>query len=803
MFKNYLKTAYRNLYKTKVFALINILGLALGMTICLLILHYVNFEKSYDRFHPHSDRIYRLRYERTDEQGQSVRFASCCPPAASRIREKYPEVEKIGRLFRYRASVSHGDTRFFEERMYFAEPNVFEILKFNFTKGNPLKDLQDPNNAFLSQTTARKYFGNEKPIGKFISVDKKNDYQIVGLFEDIPQNSHLKFDILLPFKKLESLFGPEYTEAWGHTGSFTYLRVKPETDPRVFENKLLGLVESECPWLKEYKMTMNLPLQPLTDIHLTSHFMQEYEANGNRESVNFLILVAIFIIIMAWVNYMNLSTARALNRAKEVGLRKVVGANRRQLMIQFFMETTLINIVALILALGLVAFALSLFSNLTRVPMSFSIWSQHWFYPALMVMFVAGIFLSGFYPIAVMSSFRPIQVLRGKIGSTAKGPNLRKGLVMFQFVMALILITGTLTVYQQISFMRQQDLGFTIDQTLVVKAPRVRNDSYAETFISFKETLLQHSGISKISHVTEVPGRQLYWDAGGIHRAGTDISESKNYQIVGVDYDFAEVFDLEFVEGRNFSKKFSTDSEALILNETAVTWMGFGNADSALGQQVDYWGNIYSIIGVLKDYHQQSPREAFEPTIFRFMPTGRDVRGLFAIKLNTQHVKKTVQLVQKQYDIFFPDNPFNYFFLDEYYNQQYHSDELFGKIFSLFSVLAICITAMGIFGLSSYSAIQRTKEIGIRKTVGASVTRIVALLTKDYLLLLSLSFLITVPLLFFGLNRWLNQFAFRMNLSAWLFALPLIITAIITLMTVSYQTIKAATANPIDALKYE
>ena len=803
MFKNYLKTAYRNLYKTKVFSFINILGLALGMAICLLILHYVNFEKSYDRFHPDHERIYRLRYERTDEQGQSVRFASCCPPAAPRIRENYPEVEKIGRLFRYRASVSHGDIRFFEEKMYFAEPEIFEILKFQFIESDPVKSLQDPGNAFLSVTSAKKYFGAENPIGKIMSVDKKEDYQIVGLFEDIPKNSHLKFDILLPFTKLESLFGPDYTEAWGHTGSFTYLRVKPGTDSRTFETKLLDLVEAECPWLKEYNMTMHLPMQPLTDIHLTSHFMQEYEANGDRESVHFLMIVAICIIVMAWVNYMNLSTARALSRAKEVRLRKVVGANRRQLMIQFFMETAFLNTVALFIALGLVALSMPFFSDLTRVPGSFHIWSQAWFYPIVLVMFAAGILFSGFYPVLAMSSFEPMHVLKGKLENAPGKMNLRKGLVIFQFVVALILMTGTATVYRQVSFMRNKDLGFSKDQVLVVKAPRVRDDAYAEKVTSFKETLLANLSIEKISHVTEVPGRQLYWDAGGIHRAGTNISESKNYQIMGVDYDFADVFDLEFIRGRNFSKEFSTDSEALILNETAIRWMGFENADSAMGQQVDYWGNIFTIIGILKDYHQQSPKEAFEPTIFRFMPTGRDVRGLFAIRLNTQNIREIVQLIRKQYDVFFPDNPFDYFFLDEYYNQQYHSDELFGKVFSLFSLLALCITALGIFGLSSYSAIQRTREIGIRKAVGASVTRIVVLLTKGYLLLLCTSFLISLPILFFGLQNWLNQFAFRMSLSAWLFIVPLIITLIITLMTVSYQTIKAATANPVDSLKYE
>jgi putative ABC transport system permease protein len=634
-------------------------------------------------------------------------------------------------------------------------------------------------------------------------MDKKMDFEISGLFEDIPQNSHLKFDILLSYPNLITLYGQDFQDAWGHTGMFTYLRVKPNTDPRAFEQKLLKLVEAECPWLEDYKMTIDLKMQPLTDIHLTSHYMQEYEANGDLTSVNFLLIIAIFIIVMAWVNYINLSTARALTRAKEVGLRKVVGASRRQLMVQFFFETIIINIIAVLLALVIVELSLPLFGQITGTPSDYSIWTQSWFWITVAVMFVAGVILSGLYPVAALSAFKPVTVLKGKLGSSARGINLRKALVVFQFVIALALITGTYTVYEQISFMRSQNPGFEIEQTLVFKAPRVRDESYGEKFNAFKETLLKNADIDKICHVTEVPGRQIYWDAGAIRKAGEDISKGKNYQIVGIDYDFVDVFGLELAAGRNFSKEFPTDEMGLILNETAVTWMGLEDAESAVGEKVDYWGEIYTIVGILTDYHQQSLKEAFEPHIFRLLPTGRGVRGHFAVKVNTQRIKETVALVQQQYNAFFPGNPFDYFFLDDYYDQQYRSDQLFGKVVGLFSILAIIITALGIFGLSSFNTVQRTKEIGIRKVLGASLSRILFVLNKDILLLLAISFLVALPVLFYGLSTWLQGYANRMALNGWLFILPMGIVALITLVTVSYQTIKSATANPVEALRYE
>ncbi|MCP5046189.1 MAG: FtsX-like permease family protein [bacterium] len=803
MLKNYFKTAFRNLLRTKMFSFINVLGLSIGMTAFLLILHYVSFQKSYDGFHENSDRIYRLRYERTSAEGSIVKFASCCPPAAPLVAQRYPEVEKIARIFRYRGVISFEDKKFLEEGMYYAEPDFFDILKFKFISGDPLTGIKDANNAFISQSAAKKYFPGQDPMGKTFQLNKRDSFQVSGVFEDLPDNSHIKFDIVLSFPNIHRLYNNQRIQSWGETGFYTYLRLKPNTSARAFEQKLVKMIEDAAGELqKAYDVKIHLKMQPLEDIHLTSHFMQEYEVNGDRDSVNFLFIIALFIIIMAWVNYVNLSTARSLTRAKEVGLRKVVGASRNQLMVQFFCEIVLINFAAILISFLLVKLSLPFFNNITNTPLSYSIWTASWFWTAVPIMFLMGIILSGLYPVAVMSSFQPVSVLKGKLGHTVKGMNLRKYLVVFQFLMAFVLITGTLAVDRQLTYMRNQELGFDIDQVLVIKSPRVRESNFGDSIDAFRDELLRNPKIINFCAVSQPPGRQIIFDAGGIRRAGEAASKGKNYQIVTMDYEFTNVFGIEFIAGRNFQKEHSTDQDALILNETAVKWMGFYDMKSAVGQQVDFWGKIYNIVGVMKNYHQQSLKAAFEPHLY-MLRVGRTVRGHFAFKINAQDVPETVNLVRQKYQQFFPGNPFNYFFLDEHYNDQYKGDELFGRVFGIFSFLAILVTCLGIFGLSSFMALQRTKEVGIRKVLGASVGRIIFLLAKDFVVLLLSSFVISIPLAIIGINQWLNGFASRMSLNAWLFILPFLIVSVVTLITISSHVTRAARANPVESIRYE
>jgi putative ABC transport system permease protein len=806
MLLNYIKTALRNIQRNVLFSFIAIVGLAIGIAACLLILHYVNFERSYDRFYKDSERIYRLRYERTSDEGQKVRFASCCPPAADVIRGAYPEVEEIARIFRYRAVVSPKDQniQFREDRMYFVEPEFFNIFDITFTEGNPSNRLNNANNAFLSQSAAKKYFGEKEPVGQTITVDGKTDYTVTAITKDVPSNSHLKFDILLSYQNLLSIYGPEVRQSWGHTAFFTYLRLRPDANPNAFEEKMIELVETHAnEMMSYYKVKIELKMQPLTDIHLTSHFMQEYEINGNKSSVDILLIVAFFIIFMAWINYINLSTSRSLSRAKEVGLRKVVGASWRQLIAQFFCETLLIYILALILALILIIQFLPSFSGITGTPLAQDLWKTPWFWITLMGLLFASVFLSGAYPVVALSAYKPAAVIRGELGTTPRGMNLRKLLVVFQFVMALVLITSTFSIYNQIDFMKNQELGFDIEQILVTNTPRVRYEALKGSFTTFKEELIKQPNIQKVCVVSEVPGRQIIWDNGGIHKAGADKSQGKNYQIVGVDYDFVDVFDLNILQGRNFSKEFPADKDALILNETAVKWMGFNSAEEAIGKEVDYWGELYPIIGVLADYHQQSLKEGFEPHIYRFYPHGRPPWGRFAIKIGSLNVEKSVKLIKDYYAEFFPGNPFEFFFLDDYFDQQYKSDELLGRVIGLFSFLAIFVTCLGIFGMSAFMAIQRTKEIGIRKVLGATTGSILKLLMKEFLLLIGISLIIAWPLAYLGIQEWLNAFAYRMPWKAILFIAPLFIVFAVTALTVSSNILKAALANPVESIKHE
>jgi putative ABC transport system permease protein len=797
----YFKVASRNIQKNKLFSLINIIGLSAGITSFLLILLYIRYEKSYDTFYKNSDRIYRLRYERSSAEGESVKFASCCPPAAIRIRELYPEVEKIARIFRYRATVIFGDRKYFEERMYFAEPQIFEIFDFKLVTGDPLKGIANANCAFISESYSRKYFGNKNPLGQTLTVDKEMNFVITGIFHDIPENSHLKFDILLSWPNLLTHYGPDIESSWGDTGFFTYFVLKKSASPEEFEQKLKNLVERDFgEVLKQYKLTLDLKLQPLTDIHLKSAFMQELEVNGNYDTVRFLSIIAFVILIIAWVNYVNITTARSVTRATEVGLSKIAGAIRGQLTGQFFIETFLINLGAFIASLFLIVVLLPVFCNLTGISSGYIIWKQGWFWLTFIILFISSIFLSGIYPVFVLTSFKTSEVIKGKYVHSKSGIFVRKALVVFQLFMAICLITCTFIVSRQVSFLQSLDKGISTSDILAVRAPRVRDSSFGSKLLTFKEELIKNQNITKFSVGTEVPGRQILWDAGGIFRVGSD--QSKNYQIIGIDYDYLDLLGAKVIAGRNFDRSFA-DSSSLILNEKATGWMGFGTSEEAVNQKVNYWDKIYTIVGVVKDYRQQSPKEAFEPHIFRFMPYGRDVRGFFMMKVLPDSEARILKLVGEKYAEFFPDNPFDYFFLDDYYAQQYKNEKLLGIVFGAFALLAIIITCLGIFGLTSFLMLQKTKEISIRRVAGSNISGIILLFSKDFIKITLIAFMIAVPICYLWFSDWTKSFEVKMEVSVWNFIIPFLITLFLTLITIGFIVSKTASVSPAENLRSE
>ncbi len=805
MIRNFLMVAFRNLWKTKLFSFINIFGLTIGMTACLLILDYVHFERSYDNFHKRSNDIYRLRYERISETGEAVRFASCCPPVAPRMRAQFPEVEIAARCFSRQATFTSDDEhKFIEDNNFFVEQEYFEIFDFEFISGDSKSGISEANTCYISESTALKYFGDANPIGKILNRDNKLNFKITGVYKDFPENSHMQIDIALSYPNLWDIYGHDIENSWGDSGWYTFFILRPGSDMDSFKSKLANLVETEFgEVLKHYKLTCQLIPQKLTDIHLNSHYQQELKVNGDKQMVNFLFIIALFIIVIAWVNYINLSTARSLTRAREVGLRKVVGAAKTQLMVQFFVETLILNSIALILAIGFLEISRPLFSQISGIPVNQLIFKQLWFWITILFLFFAGVIVSGLYPVLVLSSYKPISALKGKISNSARGINLRKALVVFQLIMALILMTATFSVFKQIAFMKSQSLGISIDNILAVRAPRIRDDaSIRMRMESFKEELIKNPSIAKVSVVTEIPGRQIYWDAGGIMPAGSQ--DGKNYYIIGIDYDFMDLFEVKLIAGRNFSKDFVTDEkQALIFNEKAVQWMGFTDAESAIGQRVNYWGNIYSIIGVFKDYHQQSPKLDFEQNIYRLMPTGRDVRGIISIKMQDKNISKAITEVEKTYAGFFPGNPFEYVFVEDYYGEQYKSDQMFGTVFGIFAILAIFITAMGILGLTSFMIEQRTREISMRNVLGANLSSILLLFGKEFFYLILISFIIAAPFSYWALSTWLESFNMRIEIGASLFMIPLVITLLITVSTIWTLVFYASKRNPVETLKYE
>jgi putative ABC transport system permease protein len=803
MFRNYLIIAKRVLLNKFVFTILNISGLAIGIAASALIFHYITFEESFDSYHLNSENIYRLTYGRTASDGSDVEFASACPVIGPLLKDNFPEIERFARLAVREATFSYEENKFIEKKIYYAEQEIFNILKFDIIDGNITNALTEPNNIVISKSVANKYFGEENPIGKRLKLNKVEDYQVVAVYNDIPENSHLKPGILVAFPNLAKWRGEEYLDSWGHTGAFTYLILKPDADPRELEKQFIKFTETQIgEMLQHYEMVMYFNLQPIKDIHLKSHLLQEQEVNGDEKAVNFLYIIGIFILVIAWVNYINLTTSRSMERAREVGVRKVIGAGRRSLIKQFYTESAIINFIGLFLALVLIELLKPSFSNLTGVPLDYKFWSQQWFILFVSGTYLIGTFVTGMYPVFALSSFKPVQVLKGKLVTATRGISLRKVLVVFQLMISIVLITGTFAVFSQLKFMQNQNLGFDIEQTLVVNMPKAFDSTIVQRKETFKQEIAKLTGINGVAFSTEVPGRKIWWDNGGIFKVGQDATSGKNYMIMGVDDKLIDLYRMDFINGRNFSKEFPTDKEAVIVNETAVKWLEFESPEDALNKQINYWGNIYTIIGVLKDYRHESPKALPEPQIFRYLPNENRF-GCFSIKYEKQTINKNLVKIEKMWNELFSGNPFNYFFLDVYYNEQFKADRKFGHVFGIFSFLAIFITCLGLFGLSLYTANLKTKEIGIRKVLGARVLNILINISKEYLYLILVALIIAVPVLIWGINLWLNNFVTKMTITFLLFIIPIILVFIITMLSVSAHTIRAAKLNPVETLKYE
>ena len=801
MVLNFLTIALRNLFKHKVFSFINIFGLALGIAASLLILQYSRFELSYDRFEENAGRIFRLQMNRYNDGKLSTQWAAGATGIGPAVKADLPEVQSFARLLGTSFVVSYKDKEFREEKMYFANDAFLPMFSYKPIKGSVIGALDQVNMAVLTATTARKYFGTEDPLGKMITLNKKESYKIAAVVPDPPPNTHFKFNILLSFATIVK-GNPELETRWDWDGFYTYVLLKPGSDPKLFEKKIASLVQRR--WGAEMKKTndgMEFKLQPLPDIHLNSNYMFEAEVNGDGKAVYFLLIIAVFIILIAWINYINLSTARSVDRAKEVGIRKVLGSHRTQLIGQFLMESLLINLLAVIVAFLLVVVCLPLFNLVTGKQISFTLLRDTGFWLALGTLFLTGSLLSGLYPAFVLSSFRPITVLKGKLAKTGHGAFLRQSLVIIQFAASVILMVGTFAVYRQLHYMQKQDLGIKIDQTLVLRGPKITDSTYNDKYKAFKTEMLRLPGVSNMTASTEVPGRKVDWNAGGIRLVGSDPTKANQYRIIGIDYDFLDAYGLKLLKGRNFSRQFTTDPKAVLFNEAAIKRMGFAKPEDALNKQIEFWGDQYTIIGVVSNHHQESLRQDYDAHIFRLIPS----TNYYSLKLSPGHNSwdEVIASAKTQWTSFFPGNPFEFFFLDEHYAEQYKADKQFGKTFGLFAALAIFVSCLGLLGLASFVTTQRTKEIGIRKIVGASIPNILLLLTKDFIRPVVISFAIAIPLTGYLLQKWLESYAFRVSITPVLFILPALFILLIALLTISTQTLKAASANPAKSLRTE
>ncbi len=809
MIKNYFKIAFRNLWKNKGFTAINITGLAIGLSCFILIALYVVDELSYDKYNKDADRIYRVDAD-IKFGGNELKLAVNSDPMGATLKRDYPQVEEYTRIYASEGDklVRKGNEYISEQHIVYVDSTFFNIFTLPAISGNTKTALDEPNTVVISETAAKKYFGTTDVLGKAIEISKK-PFKINAVIENMPHNSHFHFDFLMSMKNVEYQFGNYLSHNFQ-----TYIRLKKGTDYHAFEKNFPQLVTKYI--LPQAKQFMNITsmddfykagnqlqylLTPLTKIHLYSARFPELEANGNIQYVYIFTVVALFILLIACINFINLSTARSASRAKEVGIRKVLGTVKKNLIAQFLAESSLMAVLSLILAIAIAYAALPLFNGIASKSLTIgSIFSPRVLPFLIALPFVVGI-IAGSYPAFFLSKFKPVSVLKGKINTGFKKSYLRSGLVMLQFFVSIFLIVGTVVVYRQIHFIQTTNLGFNKDQVLIING----GGALAGNDESFKNEVLKLPGVNTATMSGFLPVSSSSRSDNSYSREATmDSKNALSMQSWVVDYDYVKTMGMQIIKGRNFSKEFGADSTAIILNETAAKVLGY---DDPIGKKIysnfqDQNGSrlvSYDIIGIVKNFHYESLRQNIFPLGLRL---GHD-NSLISFKVNTSNIQPLVKQVEGKWKAMAPGMPFSYRFLDDSFNNMYQSEQRVGKVAITFAVLAILIACLGLFGLVTYMSEQRTKEIGVRKVLGASVTNLVTMLSSDFLKLVGIAALIAFPVSWWAMHAWLQDFAFRIQIDWWIFLAAGLIALLIALLTVSVQAIKAALANPVKSLRTE
>lgn len=801
MWRNYLSIAVRNLNRSRSYAFISGASLAVGMAVCLLIGLWIRDELSYDAFHPHADRTYRIatRHHAPDCTPAS---ATTPRPLAEAVAREIPAVVDATRLSRERAErvlVRHRDAHFFEERVFFADSNVFDVFSIPLLYGDPETALAKPFSVVITETTARKYFGDRNPLGETLALRLTGDrdvfdYRVTGVAQDVPRNAHFHFDVLVAYQGHPLVGSPDDQHNWRGLNLYTYVLLRPGAAPEAVENALSRMVETQIPPAAE---SYRFFLQPLTSIHLHSHLRSEIEPNGDVAYVYLFAAIALAILVLAGINFINLTTARSVSRAREVGVRKALGSGRGQLVGRFLAESVLLSLLALLLALGLVELLRPVFGALAGRPLGTGPLEDGWGLVGLIGFAVLIGVMAGLYPSFVLSSFQPVAALRETPTRLSTGRfSVRRGLVVFQFTIAIVLMVGTVVIYQQVNYVQNKRLGFDKEQVVVLEG----TDVLGAQIEAFKAELRRQPGIVRASNAQTVPGRAF--GETELRVQGAPQHEPRTLAWLTASYDFVETLGLELVAGRGFSRDVAADSMAIVLNESAVAALGL---DTPLGRKLVENERPYTVIGVVEDFHFASLHRVIGPlAIFGPDPWSQNrPNRLTIVRTQTGDVTGTLTAMRATWAAFAPQQPFTYSFLDRDFDALYRSERRTGRLLGVFSGLALLIACLGLFGLAALSAEQRTREIGIRKVLGASVTSIVGLFSREVAMLVLLAFIAATPVAYVALQRWLERFAYRIEISGWIFLGVGLAALAVALLTVSTQALRAALTDPVESLRYE
>ncbi|MEM1134746.1 MAG: permease prefix domain 2-containing transporter [Bacteroidota bacterium] len=801
MIQNYLKIAFRSILKYKVYSALNILGLTIGLTCAIIISLFVYDEISFDKFHEKSKQIYRLgcTYYLPNNAGSEVN-ATMGPVVGPMMEKDYPEITQCVRIEVTNNKIIQNldkTDRFFET-IHYTDSNFFDLFIFPLFAGDPATALVEPFSMVISKEAALKYFNSTDVIGKALFLPEDSmQFNITGILEEIPTNSHLQFDFLASMQTKYSL--NIYMESWWNFSTYTYMQVVDGTDIAALSDKIkfisreyIASQEDDSGYKQEYF------LQQLEDIHLNSNLRHEISENNKASHVYIFLIVGIFILVIACINFMNLATARSATRAKEVGLRKVIGAYRPQLIFQFLGESLMITCFSLILSLATTFLGLSIINQFTEKQLSLSFTDNPilWIFILLVVLLVG--LLAGLYPAVFLSSFQPIKTLKGGFKASANSNMLRKALVVFQFTISVMLITGSLVVFNQLNFMRNKELGFDKDRMIVI--PTKFTNEALQNFTQLKEALEGYTEVKGTTLSSRVPGLQL---SNNVVRIGwDDEAEWSDMRYLAVDYDFIKNYNLKIIAGREFDERYETDeNEAFILNEAGMRRLGWLNPEEAIGKKLKWQRRRGYVVGIVKDFHFMSVNKAIEP--FIIVMNGTRTPGYATIKLAGDQYKEALDLIETKYNEIIPYGVFEYNFLDKDFERQYKADQKFITIFSFFTVIAIVIACLGLYGLASFTAELKIKEIGIRKVLGASIKQVVILMSSGFTKLVLLAIAISIPIAYWGLNYWLRGFPYRITLSWWMFGMSGILAIFIAWFTISFQAIKAAIVNPVKSLRSE